>query len=239
MPIAHPHPAKVRQAREPAAIVEVNAWGLPDHLKHLAHLLPTLSPAPLELPASAETMDADDPPPQLEPPTRVRFPTKRITMPEMKKRAKHVLEYMAKLQVDMSEKERRSENTLAADLGSKDSPSTLSSSPALDFGLISATLDQPLGDDGADASVSVLDGICAGSLKMMDNLTKVSSIIMRFSSLTLPCALRWMSQCDEAYADFLDANLHTLVLSGGHRLPTTLLLGLILPCPFHPFSLLV
>ncbi|GAA5932033.1 hypothetical protein JCM1841_003601 [Sporobolomyces salmonicolor] len=91
-------------------------WSMPEHLKHLAYLLPTATPEPISVPslsshhhsAHAYT-DSEQPPHHLEPPTKVRFPAKRVTMPEMKKRARNVLEYLSRVQLEMSERGRRHE----------------------------------------------------------------------------------------------------------------------------------
>lgn len=78
-------------------------WGMPEHLKHLAHLLPSQSPQPLIV-SSAVDPSA---PPVAEPSTKVRFPGKRVTMPEMRKRARTVLDFVTKVQVEMVERQRR------------------------------------------------------------------------------------------------------------------------------------
>ncbi|GAA6006521.1 uncharacterized protein JCM10292_003801 [Rhodotorula paludigena] len=78
-------------------------WGMPEHLKHLAFLLPSQSPAPLTLPSFLDPTAE----PVTEPATKVRFPGKRVTMPEMRKRARNVLEFVTKVQLEMSERERR------------------------------------------------------------------------------------------------------------------------------------
>lgn len=78
-------------------------WGLPEHLRHLAPLLPSQSPQLLEVPSVADPTA----PPTFEPPTKVRFPGKRVTMPEMRKRARTVLEFVTKVQVEMSERDKR------------------------------------------------------------------------------------------------------------------------------------
>ncbi|BGP08930.1 putative histone deacetylase complex subunit cti6 [Rhodotorula toruloides] len=78
-------------------------WGLPEHLRHLAPLLPSQSPQLLEVPSVVDPTA----PPTLEPPTKVRFPGKRVTMPEMRKRARTVLEFVTKVQVEMSERDKR------------------------------------------------------------------------------------------------------------------------------------
>lgn len=86
-----------------AAAQAVAGWGMPDHLRHLAHLLPSPSPSPLSVPSIADPSE----PPSIEPPTKVRFPGKRVTMPEMRKRARAVLEFVTRVQLEMSERDRR------------------------------------------------------------------------------------------------------------------------------------
>ncbi|GAA6055796.1 hypothetical protein JCM3770_004805 [Rhodotorula araucariae] len=85
------------------AVTTTFGWGMPEHLKHLAYLLPTQSPQPLVI-SSAVDPSA---PPVTEPSTKVRFPGKRVTMPEMRKRARTVLDFVTKVQLEMSERERR------------------------------------------------------------------------------------------------------------------------------------
>lgn len=90
----------------PLAVQNVT-WGMPDHLQQFAHLLPTPQPVPLEVvtprPPKAFNLDmmaAGIRPTHLEPPTRVRFPTKRMTVSEMRKRVRNVLEFVGRLQVE-------------------------------------------------------------------------------------------------------------------------------------------
>ena len=121
-------------------------WGLPDHLHHLAHLLPSPNPNPLSVPAYVHTAQVSSapsptefvangsgaeagasssaastsssgnsvqqqlPPPvkHLEPSAKVKFPPRRVSMTEMKKRAKHVLEYLGRVQMDMVDRNSRS-----------------------------------------------------------------------------------------------------------------------------------
>lgn len=161
----HNH-SKTRQFRgEPSAPIGANGWGLPDHLKHLQHLLPTFGPIPLEVPSSIESA--------LEPPTRIRFPTKRITMSEMKKRAKHILDFMARIQIEMSEQERRNEVVAAAAVNPL--PPRKSITPDA----VSSEHDEGLGPSDRQTP----DAVGAENLKMMNALTQVSF------SPTLACVL--------------------------------------------------
>lgn len=86
-----------------AAAQAVAGWGMPDHLRHLAHLLPAPAPSPLSIVSLADPSE----PPSIEAPTKVRFPGKRVTMPEMRKRARAVLEFVTRVQLEMSERDRR------------------------------------------------------------------------------------------------------------------------------------
>jgi hypothetical protein len=170
---AQGHSSKSRQHREPAAPVEVNGWGLPDHLKHLQYLLPSAAPIPLDVPSSTGSAEIPDSG-HLEPPTRIRFPTKRITMSEMKKRAKHILEYMTRIQIEMSEQERRNEIVAAAAAASTSTSthkSTTSSSTSSDLGLV------PGESNGQVDVAAVLEAVAAENLEMMDQLTKVSLLV--------------------------------------------------------------
>lgn len=186
-PIVH-HNARGKHPREAATVVEPNGWGLPDHLKHLANLLPTLLPTPiavpyhpLPLPAVAtgtttsttaplpplteSTRDEagdhnDDVPTHFEAPTRIRFPTRRITMPEMKKRSKHVLEFMTRIQIEMSERERRVE-------GLEQMTRREAGDVEMEGVVVDGGGDEVIGEGG------VKEGVGAESLRMMDELTKV------------------------------------------------------------------
>lgn len=116
-----------------------SGWGMPEHLKHLAHFLPSTKPIPIAVPTYSSTAQYIDhtheqhsPPPtastvgshstlaahdstepiletHLEPPTKIRFPSKRMTMPEMRKRSKHVLEFVGRIQLELQEREKRNE----------------------------------------------------------------------------------------------------------------------------------
>ncbi|GEM07992.1 transcriptional regulator Cti6 [Rhodotorula toruloides] len=163
-------------------------WGLPEHLRHLAPLLPSQSPQLIEVPSVADPTA----PPTLEPPTKVRFPGKRVTMPEMRKRARTVLEFLTKVQVEMSERGRRwevlrdanerikearekerpeeagSSSGRASTSGSAEgSGSRSSSATAVDFTLAALP---PL--PGASSAPLLRSAASSTSLAMMDRLAK-------------------------------------------------------------------
>lgn len=113
------------------------SWGLPDHLSHLSHLLPSQSPLPLQVtkfvtspnnstvaspvtlqgeataPEAAQNDDSAPPTPAisvsstLEPSAKIRFPSRRMSIAEMRKRAKSMLDYLARVQVDTVDRNNR------------------------------------------------------------------------------------------------------------------------------------
>lgn len=111
----------------------VTTWALPDHLSHLAHMLPTVQPEPLSLhlpttkgmqqstktgaAGTSNTREYDDhsrPSPHpfttveiSEAPTKVRFPGKRMTMGEMRKRVRNISEYVTRMQMEAVERGKR------------------------------------------------------------------------------------------------------------------------------------
>ncbi|KAI5477551.1 hypothetical protein MNV49_006139 [Pseudohyphozyma bogoriensis] len=178
---------------------ESHGWGLPDHLKHLAHLLPSPAPLPIAVPVSSKSSESSSSSTNsvagpshgavssptlethLEAPTRVRFPNKRMTMPEMKKRARNVMDYLARIQIEMSDRERRQEYlsaAVAANNANKNATSSSSSS-----GVNSGT-PTPGSTSGNATPSAGIDALAEGlkqaasvtssveSMAMMDSLTK-------------------------------------------------------------------
>ncbi|GAA5929152.1 uncharacterized protein JCM15063_004067 [Sporobolomyces koalae] len=110
-------------------------WAMPEHLKHLAHLLPSAIPEPIHVPTPTSTSAACTSNPynvypehseqfdpnrassasdggnltHFEPPTKVRFPGKRVTMPEMRKRVKTMVEYLDKVRQELAGREKKDE----------------------------------------------------------------------------------------------------------------------------------
>jgi hypothetical protein len=103
-PVAGPAPT--------AGAIGTLSWGLPDHLQPFSHVLPTTTPEPLELltplptnPKAAAAMLAADPLSEerqthFELPSKVKYPGKRMTVGEMKKRVRSVLEYVGRIQIE-------------------------------------------------------------------------------------------------------------------------------------------
>ncbi|GAA5948686.1 hypothetical protein JCM3765_004974 [Sporobolomyces pararoseus] len=123
------------------------SWSIPEHLKHLSHLLPSPLPDLINVPTSGaggttsngkgggekelyqeyqdqfiqatsnlnstnsngETTEELPFETHYEPPTKVRFPGKRVTMPEMKKRVKSLSEYLERVRQEVSDREKKDE----------------------------------------------------------------------------------------------------------------------------------
>lgn len=90
--------SKLTEVREPTPSESITGWGLPDHLGYLSYLLPTSTPEPISVEGKS-----------LEAPTKVKFPGKRVTIADLKKRSKHIVDYLQKVQIETCEREKRSE----------------------------------------------------------------------------------------------------------------------------------
>lgn len=99
-----PH-ANGHASEDPVSLVQT----VPDHLSHLAHIIPqeTLQGPSSEGPFVSEGGH-----------TKIRFPGRRMTMPEMRKRTKAMLDYLARVQVEMAERESRNAARVASNSGS-------------------------------------------------------------------------------------------------------------------------
>lgn len=106
-------------------------WGLPEHLSHLSYLLPSAQPEPLILhmpttkaagqmrghPNLSSTGGAESssrPSPHAfsiidfsEAPTKIRFPGKRMTIGEMRKRVRNISDYVTRTQIEAVERGKR------------------------------------------------------------------------------------------------------------------------------------
>lgn len=199
--------------------VPSGTWGLPEHLKHLAHLLPGRTPGFIDVPTFStarlvpaegddDEMEYDSPavsmidlptlpslpststdeldehgntilPTHKEPQTRIRFPTKRMTMPEMKKRSRSLLEFINKVQTELTETARRTEAlgvTLAGGENAMESA----------MALVNVTLggagsgrrrraEGRLREEDVLEEIVPMEGPTGESLRMMQALTKVCS----------------------------------------------------------------
>ena len=107
------------------------SWGLPDHLSHLGHLLPPTTPTPITLGTngSSTASGSRHPSPSsssasinggasevvVEPAHRVRYPHKRVTMPDMRRRTDAVLNYLGRVSNDLADSTGRAQKLGIAD----------------------------------------------------------------------------------------------------------------------------
>ena len=84
------------------------SWGLPDYLQHLKHMLPTNTPQPLEVRASGaggrESIERG-----LERGAKVKWPSKRMSVGDMNKRVRALVEWVGREQAGAMDRLRRKE----------------------------------------------------------------------------------------------------------------------------------
>jgi len=110
--------AQQRQQQQAVEAVLSEGWGLPDHLSYLDYLLPTPLPQPLVIENLAPDGSAIK---SFETPARVKFPSKRSTIADLRKRSKHLVDYLQKVQIECSDREKRNQ-LIANSLSSKQLP---------------------------------------------------------------------------------------------------------------------
>ncbi|EJD52500.1 hypothetical protein AURDEDRAFT_111172 [Auricularia subglabra TFB-10046 SS5] len=76
------------------------SWALPDYLQHLAHILPGDTPAPLDVREGGEGVEQERS-------VRVKWPGKRMTIGDMNKRVRNIVEYVAREQAAAEQRRRR------------------------------------------------------------------------------------------------------------------------------------
>ena len=81
----------------------LTSWGLPDYLAHLEPTLPSKTPQPLQLRGLGEERGV-----------RVRWPGKRMSVGDMNKRVRALVEWVGREQASASERYRRREALQAA-----------------------------------------------------------------------------------------------------------------------------
>ncbi|KAI0245580.1 hypothetical protein BJV78DRAFT_1261820 [Lactifluus subvellereus] len=110
----------------------LTSWGLPDYLAHLEPTLPTKTPQPLHLRGSGEERGV-----------RVRWPGKRMSVGDMNKRVRALVEWVGREQASASERYRRRE-ALEAALGDATCLGVLSVGGTVDMVVDGAPPSQPL-----------------------------------------------------------------------------------------------
>lgn len=83
------------------------SWGLPDYLAHLEPMLPTDTPRPLEVRASGVGRESVET--GLERGAKVKWPSKRMSVGDMNKRVRALVEWVGKEQAGAMERGRRRE----------------------------------------------------------------------------------------------------------------------------------
>ena len=92
---------KNTRASSPAGLL--TTWHLPEHLQHLKDLLPSDIPKPLDVrigPGVETTQERG---------VKVKWPTKRMTIGDMNKRVRNLLEYVSREQTQLQERHSRAE----------------------------------------------------------------------------------------------------------------------------------
>ncbi|KAG9002512.1 Plasma membrane sulfite pump involved in sulfite metabolism, partial [Tulasnella sp. 427] len=83
--------------QQPAAM----SWSLPDHLSHLSDLLPTPMQGHIDVPIGGDEFVPERG-------AKVKWPLKRTTIGEMRRRVRAMLDFCTKAQVDVAERAKRS-----------------------------------------------------------------------------------------------------------------------------------
>lgn len=89
------------------------SWGLPDYLTHLEEMLPTITPKPLEIQSSvggaANTAGRESMERTMERGVKVKWPSKRMSVVDMNKRVRALVEWVGREQANALDRERRRE----------------------------------------------------------------------------------------------------------------------------------
>ncbi|KAG6857677.1 hypothetical protein H0H87_004093 [Tephrocybe sp. NHM501043] len=88
------------------------SWNLPDYLAHLEPMLPTESPQPLEVRGSATALGAgrgDSVDHSVERGVKIKWPSKRMSVGDMNKRVRSLVEWVGREQASAQDRSRRRE----------------------------------------------------------------------------------------------------------------------------------
>jgi hypothetical protein len=137
----------------------LTSWGLPDYLAHLEPTLPSKTPQPLQLRGSGEERGV-----------RVRWPGKRMSVGDMNKRVRALVEWVGREQASASERYRRRE-ALQAALGDATSLDVLSVSGAVEMVVDGPSPSQPVPPPPPMAEEkSGIFSVDKSTMKMMEEL---------------------------------------------------------------------
>lgn len=85
------------------------SWNLPDYLAHLEHMLPTDTPRPLEVRGSGIGPNRDSVEWTMERGVKVKWPSKRMSVGDMNKRVRALVEWVGREQAGALDRGRRRE----------------------------------------------------------------------------------------------------------------------------------
>ncbi|KAL4078362.1 hypothetical protein V8B97DRAFT_1936888 [Scleroderma yunnanense] len=85
------------------------SWNLPDYLAHLEHMLPTDTPRPLEVRSAIGPAGRDSIERTMERGVRVKWPSKRMSVGDMNKRVRALVEWVGREQAGALDRGRRRE----------------------------------------------------------------------------------------------------------------------------------
>jgi hypothetical protein len=146
-----------QQRQQQVEAVLSEGWGLPDHLSFLDYLLPTPFPQPLVIEGLADAPEGKI----YEIPAKVKFPSKRTTIADLRKRSKHLVDYLQKVQIESSDREKRNE-LIAKSLRSKQPPDSSTDN----------TLETPAVVPSIHSFTSVQSVVSPKTLEIIDDLSR-------------------------------------------------------------------
>lgn len=116
----------------------LTTWQLPDHLAHLSNLLPSEIPQPLNIRTGAgpETIQERG--------VKVKWPTKRMTIGDMNKRVRNMVEYVTREQIQHVERQARVAALEEALASGKYKPLTPDPSDSMDVDAVPLPIDEDI-----------------------------------------------------------------------------------------------
>ncbi|KAG6861089.1 hypothetical protein C0995_004026 [Termitomyces sp. Mi166 len=85
------------------------SWNLPDYLAHLEPMLPTEAPQPLEVRGSASASGGESADHTVERGVKIKWPAKRMSVGDMNKRVRSLVEWVGREQASAQDRSRRRE----------------------------------------------------------------------------------------------------------------------------------
>ncbi|KAG6329578.1 hypothetical protein ID866_9511 [Astraeus odoratus] len=149
------------------------SWNLPDYLAHLEHMLPTDTPRPLEVrsaigPGGRESIERT-----IERGVRVKWPSKRMSVGDMNKRVRALVEWVGREQAGALDRGRRRE-ALEKSLAEMKASGKITSASAYAGAVGGSARGSPMNLDGATENPAELSQPSSGELP--SNVTAVTTI---------------------------------------------------------------